>query len=201
MNMKKETRHHLRLLVRVWTRNLHIYISMFGLLAILFFSVTGIMLNHEDWFGFSEPVTRKTEGSFPAALIKEPDKLAVVEKLRKDFGATGALNSFEVQDDQLYIVFKSPARRFEATIHRPGGHIEMSFETYGMAGRIAELHRGIDSGPVWSYVIDISAVLLIITSLTGLTLWFLVPKWRPLGLAALVTCVVICGVIYLFFVP
>src|SRR5438270_7489576 len=31
-------------------RWLHIYLSMFGLAAVLFFSVTGITLNHPDWF-------------------------------------------------------------------------------------------------------------------------------------------------------
>ena len=30
-------------------RWLHIYLSMFGLAAVLFFSVTGITLNHPDW--------------------------------------------------------------------------------------------------------------------------------------------------------
>ncbi|MGB8354799.1 MAG: PepSY-associated TM helix domain-containing protein [Chthoniobacteraceae bacterium] len=201
--MKAETKHHLRLVVRVWTRNLHIYISMFGLLGILFFSVTGIMLNHEDWFGFSELQTHKTEGAFPPEMLKgkEPDKLVIVEKLRKDFGATGALNSFDVQSDQLDVVFKSPARRAEAVIDRPGGHIEMTYETHGLAGRIAELHRGTDAGPVWSYVIDITAILLTITSLTGLILWLLVPKWRPLGLTALGLCIVICAVIYFVYVP
>ena len=176
---------------------------MFGLLGILFFSVTGIMLNHEDWFGFSEPQTHKTEGMFPAEMLKgkEPDKLTIVEKLRKDFGATGALNSFDVQSDQLDIVFKSPARRAEAVIDRPGGHIEMTYETHGLAGRIAELHRGTDAGPVWSYVIDITAILLTITSLTGLILWLLVPKWRPLGLTALGLCIVICAIIYFVYVP
>jgi hypothetical protein len=68
-------------------------------------------------------------------------------------------------------------------------------------GRIAELHRGTDAGPVWSWVIDITAVLLIITSLTGLTLWMLVRKWRNLGLAALAASLIICGVIYFLFVP
>src|SRR3954452_4984480 len=31
-------------------RWLHIYLSMFGLATILFFGVTGITLNHPDWF-------------------------------------------------------------------------------------------------------------------------------------------------------
>ena len=29
---------------------LHMYLSMFGLATVLFFSVTGITLNHPDWF-------------------------------------------------------------------------------------------------------------------------------------------------------
>ena len=33
-----------------WSRWLHIYLSMFGLAAVLFFSVTGLTLNHPDWF-------------------------------------------------------------------------------------------------------------------------------------------------------
>ena len=31
-------------------RWLHIYLSMFGLASVLFFSVTGLTLNHPDWF-------------------------------------------------------------------------------------------------------------------------------------------------------
>ena len=33
--------------VTLW---LHIYVSMLGLAAVLFFSVTGLTLNHPDWF-------------------------------------------------------------------------------------------------------------------------------------------------------
>src|SRR6516225_7108854 len=38
---------------------LHIYLSMFGLVTVLFFSVTGITLNHPDWFfGESQRLTQ-----------------------------------------------------------------------------------------------------------------------------------------------
>ena len=37
-------------------RWLHIYLSMFGLAALLFFAVTGVTLNHPDWvFGGPRP--------------------------------------------------------------------------------------------------------------------------------------------------
>ena len=195
------TSHHFRLLFKKWSRLIHIYLSMLGLLVILFFSITGIMLNHEEWFGFAEPRIRKTEGTLPAALLLAPDKLGIVEKLRKDFGATGALDSFEVRDDELALVFKSPGRRTEATITRADGHAEVSIETHGFAGRFVELHRGTEAGPAWRLVIDATAILLLLSSFTGLVLWLLVPKWRPLGIVALVVCAGVCAVVYLVFVP
>ena len=193
--------HHQRLLFRKWLRTLHIYLSMLGLLTLIFFSLTGIMLNHEEWFGFAEPRVRKTEGVIPAALLAEPDKLGIVEKLRRDFGATGALESFDVQGDRLEIIFKSPGRRTQVAIERPGGQTEATIETHGFAGRFAELHRGTDAGPGWRLVIDASAVLLLISGLTGLTLWLLVPKWRPLGLVAVAVSGGICLLIYFALVP
>ncbi len=201
MSDKQSAAHHRRLALRVWARNIHIYTSMLGLLAVIFFSVTGIMLNHTEWFDLDNPHVTERQGTLPAAILKEPDKLAVVEALRKDLGATGALDSFDVDPDELRVVFKSPGRRAEATIERATGQADVSIETHGFAGRIAELHRGTDAGPAWRFIIDVTAVLLLVTSMTGLTLWCLVPKWRPLGLVALGVCVGGCVVIYLVFVP
>ena len=54
-------------------RWLHIYLSMFGLAAVLFFSVTGITLNHPDWF-FGEAERRvEAEGrSTPSGCTRRP---------------------------------------------------------------------------------------------------------------------------------
>src|SRR5271170_207649 len=72
-------------------RWLHIYLSMFGLAAVLFFSVTGITLNHPDWaFGQVER-KRDADGQMDRKWIGRdaPDasnpssiaKLEVVEHL------------------------------------------------------------------------------------------------------------------------
>jgi len=199
--MSSDSSHHRRLLFKKWSRTIHIYISMLGLLAVIFFSVTGIMLNHEEWFGFATPHIVKKEGTLPEAMAKEPDKLAIVEKLRKDFSATGALDSFEIEDDHLTLSFKSPGRHTDATIQRADGHAEVSLESYGFNGRFVDLHRGTDAGPAWRFIIDATAVLLLVTCGTGLLLWCLVPKWRPLGLAALAICLIACAVVYFACVP
>ena len=86
---------------------LHIYVSMFGLAAILFFSVTGLTLNHPNWFFGGAERVDEGEGQMdlkwlhietPAATPgEEPDlsrqvaKLDVVEHLRKAHGIRGAL--------------------------------------------------------------------------------------------------------------
>ncbi len=199
--MSESARHHRRLLVKKWSRTVHIYLSMLGLLTLIFFSATGIMLNHEEWFGFAEPHVSKSEGNLPAALLAEPDKLGIVEKLRKEFRATGALDSFEIDSDRLTLVFKSPGRRTEVTIDRATTHTDVSIETHGFTGRLVELHRGTEAGPAWRLIIDISAALLLLSGLTGLTLWLLVPKWRPLGLAAVAVSVGVCAIVYFALVP
>ena len=35
-------------------RTLHVYLTMLGVVVMLFFSVTGVMLNHKEWFGLKE---------------------------------------------------------------------------------------------------------------------------------------------------
>jgi len=77
----------------------------------------------------------------------------------------------------------------------------VSIETHGFAGRLVELHRGTEAGPAWRLVIDATAILLLLSSFTGLVLWLLVPKGRPLGIAALAACTVVCVAVYLVFVP
>lgn len=190
-----------RLFIRKWSRTLHIYISMLGLLVLVFFSVTGLMLNHEEWFGYAEPVITTRNGVIDRGLLQEPDKLAIVELLRKDFGATGAMDSFESDDEEFRVVFSSPGRRSQAVISREDGQAEVENESHGFSGRLVELHRGVDAGPAWRLIIDASAILFLIIGLTGLTLWMFVPKWRPMGLLAVASSVAICTVVYLVLVP
>ena len=194
------TEHRQRLLKK-WSRTFHIYLSMLGLLGILFFAVTGLMLNHPEWFGLAKPHVRRIEGTIPSALLKEPDKLAIVEKLRHDFGVVGAVDSFEIEEDRIGVVFKGPARRVQATIERAKGRVEMMFETRSAAARFTELHRGMEAGGAWRLIIDVVAGLQIIGALTGVFLWWLVPRWRPLGFAALAVCLVAGALVYVLLVP
>jgi len=195
------TPHHRRLLFKKWSRTLHIYLSLFGLITVFFFAATGFVLNHDDWFGLDASHLEKIEGAFPLTMLREPDKLAVVEKLRAEFRAGGTLASFDVQGDQLQLVFKAPGHRTDAVIDRQTGHAEINREIYGLMARLSDLHRGTNAGKTWRLLMDVTCLLIVISSLTGLTLWLMVPKWRAWGVAALAVSALVGLAIYFALVP
>ena len=57
-------------------RLVHVYLTMFGCLLILFFAVTGFMLNHEDWFlSDSEEETSTSGRRAMAAAAMQGERL------------------------------------------------------------------------------------------------------------------------------
>ncbi len=182
-----------------WTRTLHIYLTMFAFLMMMFFALTGILLNHEDLLP-GESVTDVT-GTLPDSLLTGPDKLMVVEALRHDFGAVGAVGTFDVNDDQLYVELKGPGRTSEAEIDRATGALTLTIRRRGALVLLDDLHRGKDSGPAWRWVIDISGVLLFLASLSGIVMWIALPRRRKWGVVSLLLGTVLAVAIWLWMVP
>jgi len=152
------------------SRTAHVYLTLFGLVLILFFAVTGFMLNHEDWFGMTDPRTWRKEGVVPTAALNPVDRLAVVEALRKDFGAVGVVHAFKETDDAVEVEFIRPGVRVLAEVRRDG-HAAVEFEARGWAGVMTDLHKGKNAGRAWGVLIDAVCVLLLVIAATGLVLW------------------------------
>jgi hypothetical protein len=179
-------------------RTIHIYLTMFAFLLMMFFAVTGVVLNHEDWIA-GQTVTRDTTALLPVALLagpSGPDKLMVVEKLRSDFGAIGAVSTFDVEDASLHIELKGPGRHTEADIDRKSGKLTLKVERRGLLMRLDDLHRGKDTGVPWRWMLDLSAILLFFGSLSGILIWWALPRRRQWGVAALVGGTVIVAAVY-----
>lgn len=191
------------LLVRVArvARTLHIYLTMLAFLMMLFFAVTGFVLNHEDSFTQWGSSHRDVHGTIAVASLAGPDRLQVVEALRSSFGAVGAVSTFDVDTSAIHVEMKGPGRQVDAEINRRTGETNVSIEMKGIAVRLDDLHRGKDSGRAWSLIIDASALLLLIGSLTGIIMWFTLPRRRKLGVLSLATGTAICIAIYIVWVP
>lgn len=164
------------------SRWLHIYLSMFSFAVLLFFAVTGLTLNHAEWFNGQERTSQFKGTVQKQWLSKDVAKLEIVEYLRRAHHITGGLHDFRIDDSQLSVSFKGPGYAADAAIDRDTGAYLLTETRMGFWAVINDLHKGRDSGGVWAAVIDISAVLMTLVSLTGFVLIFFLLKRRFSGL-------------------
>lgn len=186
------------------SRWLHIYLSMVSFAILLFFAVTGITLNHQDWFTNTRTIQVKgkvEEKWVKVADAKDVAKLEIVEYLRKTNGVKAALADFRIEDAQCQASFKGPGYSADAFIDRTNGSYELTETRQGLVAVLNDLHKGRDTGTAWASIIDASAWLMTLVSLTGLVLIFFLQKRRASGLLAVAIGGVLCWVVYVIWVP
>ena len=106
----------------------------------------------------------------------------MVEHLRQAHGIGGALADFKVDDAECVVTFKGPGYAADAFIDRETGHYTVTQSYHGVVAILNDLHKGRDTGPAWSILIDASAILLTLISATGLVLLFYLKLRRVPGL-------------------
>ena len=188
-----------------WTRWLHIYGSMSSLAIVLFFAITGITLNHQEWFA-GQTMTTDRHGTMTLSWLRTAgvdgvDKLQVVEYLRSAAGVRGALAEFRIENEQCEVVFKGPGYVASALVDRSSGRFDLTETRMGFAAIVNDLHKGRDTGGVWRAVIDISAVLLMFISLTGLILLYFVHKYRLAGVILALAGALVSYLVFALWVP
>ncbi|MES2463950.1 MAG: PepSY-associated TM helix domain-containing protein [Armatimonadota bacterium] len=198
----------LRLKIASWLRWAHIYLSMFSLLIVLFFSATGITLNHPTWFAGSGPRETQIKGKIPAEWLAagaaNSDKVArleIVEYLRKENGVRGALDEFRVDETECMVSFKSPSYSADTFIDRTTGAYQLTTIEEGAVAYLNDLHKGRHSGGVWSTLIDASAIFLVLISMTGLGLIFYLKRIRVAALLTATAGIVLVTLIARFLIP
>jgi hypothetical protein len=200
-------------------RWLHIYLSMFGLGALLFFSITGITLNHPEWFEAGPESTTESQGRMQPEWLRierlntqptDPTdetaagsvkRLEIVEYLRSTHGIRGALADFHVDDQECAVSFKGAGYAADAFIERESGNYRITETQHSLIAILNDLHKGRDTGNVWSWVIDVSAAMLSFASLTGLILLLYIKRRRNLGLLTGILGALALAAIAYFLVP
>ncbi len=202
---KQQQAHRLRRNVSAASRWLHIYLSMASFFILFFFAVTGITLNHTEWFADQQKTTN-LKGWLDSNWVNPVDtqaikKLEIVEWVRSRHRVSGALSEFVTDDEQCTLSFNGPGYTADVFVDRKNGTYELSETRTGVFGVMNDLHKGRDSGLVWKWVIDVSAVLMVLVSLTGLLmLWFLKKK-RVAGFLTILAGALLTWLIYQYFVP
>ncbi len=188
----------------VVSRWLHIYLSMLSFAIVFFFAVTGLTLNHTDWFA-NQQRTSQQKGKVEEKWVKtESDdkvaKLEIVEQLRRSYNIKAALTEFRIDEAQCSVSFKGPGYSTDVFINRENGEFELTENRMGFVAIINDLHKGRDSGRIWSWLIDASAIFMTLVSITGMALIFFLKRRRISGLIVTVIGAVASYLIYWFWV-
>ena len=87
----------------------------------VFFAVTGLTLNHTEWFAGAQRTVQSQGAVGKSWLGAQVAKLEVVEHLRHSHGIRGALSDFRMDDSQCAVSFKGPGYTADAFIDRARG--------------------------------------------------------------------------------
>jgi uncharacterized protein len=188
-------------------RWLHIYTSMLSLVIVLFFSVTGITLNHPEWVFGNETSSSEKTGALPAGWRergKSGDNsvsvnwLLVAEHLRSTYGLRGHVKDYRNSKSEGSISFAAPAYSADAFLDLKNASYKLTISAQGWVAVLNDLHRGRDAGKAWSVLIDLAGWFLVLVAASGLGLLFYLKKVRRMAfIVSLAGTLVVLGLIYL----
>ena len=185
-----------------WSRWLHIYLSMFSFMIVLFFSVTGLTLNHADFF--QKTRVKEYTGSIDSSWLNTTDtfkikKLEISEFFRTKYAIKATLADFRIDDREIGLAYKGPGYEASVFINRENAQYQLTETNQGLMGFFNDLHKGRDTGKTWLWIIDGSAILMTVISLTGLALLLFLKKRRNAGLLIAIVGLILVVSIYWFF--
>lgn len=162
-------------------RYVHGWLSAFAFIILLFFAATGLLLNHPEWFK-SDQQEQSFKLTLPSTLLhsiqdQENSSQPILDYVRQQHGLIGRYKSSEVLDGEVMIRLESPAGSTDVWVLLDNGETEITSKPASTVSLLNDLHRGKNVGTAWSWLIDISAIIILLLSLAGYIL-FLTIKTR-----------------------
>ena len=180
----------------VWLKNLHRWhwiSAALCLLGLLMFAITGFTLNHASQIEAKPQVTNR-KAALPAPLLDElaaaakaaeagkathqPLPAGVAAWTRKSFNINVDGMAVEWEDGEAYVALPRPGGDAWLRIAADGA-AEYEKTDRGTVSWLNDLHKGRNTGPVWSWFIDIFAIACLVFAVTGFLIMKLHAANRP----------------------
>lgn len=149
------------------------------LIGTLLFALTGITLNHAGDIE-AKPRTVEIEGRLPPELIAHAKtahafKAALPDPIRvwlaKEVGAKAPqAAAIEWTDEEAYVALPRPGGDGWVTFDAATGEVLHETTSRGWIAYLNDLHKGRNTGLVWSLFLDVFAVGCVVFCVTGLVL-------------------------------
>jgi hypothetical protein len=187
--------------VRTWNRRLHYYLGLYFLLFLWLFSLSGLMLNHSKWkishfWERRQEVTVEREIQRPVAA----GDLAMARDLMRQLGVQGEIGETKRDSADTHLEFQvvKPGQTWQVKADFAGGTASVKEIRVNAFGVLDSLHKltGVRMDQpnlqrdwiwtlVWAVAMDAIAIGWIVLVLTGLYLWYRLPRKHRFGLVAL----------------
>ena len=167
-----------------WLRTLHQWhwiSSALCLVGMLLFSITGVTLNHAAQIP-ATPDTQTRTAQLPddllAALVahaadndgSDPLPPRVRAWLADTIEVRPGAREAEWSPDEIYLSLPRPGGDGWLAIDLASGAVEAETTDRGWISYFNDLHKGRNTGPAWSWFIDVFAVACLVFCITGLVL-------------------------------
>ena len=180
-----------------WLKTLHQWhwiSSALCLLGLLLFAITGFTLNHATQIE-AKPSISSRKAQLPSALQAQLAKInadADNEKattplppelrqwLKDALSVEVGTREAEWSPEEVYVALPRPGGDAWVRIDRAGGGVEYELTDRGWISYLNDLHKGRNSGAVWSWFIDIFAASCLMFSITGLFILKMHATNRPM---------------------
>lgn len=159
-------------------RLIHVYVSMALLTLLLFFSVTGITLNHPEWFNSHKPqiIEKKAYLESVEKLALKSDYISLIQQqiitaeLEQVLAISRIDAKAELMSDELFYSIKQAGQNSTIAVDLKSGEVFYEHTHYGWWAVLNDLHKGRNTSDFWSWIIDLSSALFIIFAITGFIL-------------------------------
>lgn len=190
----------------IWNRKFHYYLGLYFLFFLWLFSLTGLMLNHQQWF---RDLYERTQTSYDSA-IEGPageTRLAQTRDVMRQLNLSGEIDWPASQ----------PVGHIDFNVSRPNGSAQVRVDINAKLAYVREFTNGhlhafqifhTFSGSrftqpasqrdwimtsVWVFAMDALAAGLIVMVLGSYYMWWRLKKRKTLGVLTLAAGFAICG--------
>ncbi|KQQ96634.1 PepSY-associated TM helix domain-containing protein [Massilia sp. Leaf139] len=177
----------------MWLKTLHQWhwiSSAICLTAMLLFSITGFTLNHAAQIE-SKPQVTRTKAEVPASLLpvlrsyaekhvdgEAPVPTQLAEWAKDAFPVDLRGRTAEWSEEDAYVALPRPGGDAWLRVSLDG-QAEYEVTSRGAISWLNDLHKGRNTGPVWSWFIDIFAFACLVFCITGFLIMKIHAANRP----------------------
>lgn len=196
----------------IWNRKFHIYAGMFFLFFILFFSVSGLLLNHGSWeFTSFWKERRETKTETIVSLSSNRDSASLILQIMKQIKISGEISNVRLTPESLFFRVSKPGLIREVNVDMKSCLCVINEISFNLWGKIRTLHtfNGSDKEHpelrpnwfvtnTWRLAMDSVALGMIYLCISSWLMWYEIRKSYPAGMVIFVIGMV--GAIFFVFI-